>query len=424
LHQLTITRQRVQGKEMFRQLTEAKELVKRYEEEARETEEKVAVLEAHFIELNQAMDENSSRGDSHDESDDNLRSSIIKIDSAYVKSLKDRSIELQNQIKVLRKRNDELNEKVNIDNVLKAKVDELTLSLEAKTIEMERLAEVYESNKSSRRFSVGSKSTEMDISSDTYDLDDELTAEDLRQIVMRKDRMIKQLKQRMANLEDTLKTVRPGGAALTLRNARVQQEKHDAVFTRFTNLMNRMDDSSQVTDEDLENEFMSPSKSFLISMSDKLSLLHDYQKISLHLLELRLSNEIESLESGGEPAKMDEEVELRFERTLESLKKSEKDIEYQFEQFGSELQHQNLKLTAKNGVIKTLLAKDRERQKTIENFADDLKIYKGLEEFENVTVGVRARFKECEKLEKELEDKDMIIARLNSVIEEYRYDQQ
>ena len=298
LHQLTITRQRVQGKEMFRQLTDAKELVKRYEEEAKEAEEKVAVLEAHFIELNQAMDENSSRGDSHSENDDNLRSSIIKIDSAHVKSLKDRSIELQNQIKVLRKRNDELNEKVNIDNVLKAKVDELTLSLEAKTIEMERLAEVYESNKSSRRFSVGSKSAEMDISNDTYDLDDELTAEDLRQIVMRKDRMIKQLKQRMANLEDTLKTVRPGGAALTLRNARVQQEKHDAVFTRFTNLMNRMDDSSQATDEDLENEFMSPSKSFLISMSDKLSLLHDYQKISLQLLELRLSNEIESLESG------------------------------------------------------------------------------------------------------------------------------
>ena len=124
-----------------------------------------------------------------------------------------------------------------------------------------------------------------------------------------------------------------------------------------------MDDIRETgsADEELDNEFMNPSKSFLICMSDKLSLLHDYQSTSLHLLESRLSNEIESLRSGGKPVEMDKEVEARFERTLETAKRSEKDVEYQLEQFTAELEHYNIKLSAKNGVIGTLLAKDHER---------------------------------------------------------------
>ena len=416
LHQLTITRQRVQGKEMFRQLTEAKTLVQRYEAEAKENEEKVAVLEKHFIELNQAMEENPPNLEDNDE---NLRSSIIKIDAAYVTSLKDRSIELQNQIKALRERNEVFHEQANIDNVLKAQVDDLTLALEAKTMEMQKLADAYESNRSSGKFSGGLKGAELEHG---Y-LDDDLTAEDLRQIVAKKDRMIKQLQNKMAHLEQTLRTAGPRGAVINLRKVTLLQEMQDAIVRRLNILINRMDDTRE-TEEELEEEFMSPSKSFMISMSDKLSLLHDYQKISLHLLESRLSNEIESLRSGGKPVEMDKEVEARFERTLESLTKSEKDVEYQLEQFSLELQHHNIKLSAKNGVIKTLLAKDNERQSTIESFADDLKVYKGLDQFQNINAGVMARFKECAKLEKELEDKDMIIKRLNSVIEEYRYDHQ
>jgi hypothetical protein len=109
---------------------------------------------------------------------------------------------------------------------------------------------------------------------------------------------------------------------------------------------------------------------------------------------------------------------------LETAKKSEKDVEYQLEQFNAELEHYNIKLSAKNGVIGTLLTKDHERGMTIESFREDRKVFKGLEQFQNINMRIMARFKECAKLEKDLEDKDMIIKRLNNVIEEYRYDHQ
>ena len=100
LHQLTITRQRSQGKEMFRQLKEAKVLLKQYQTEAKENKEKVKMLENQFVELNKMMEENPSQNPimSTDSGDAKLGSSIIKIDAAYVSSLKEKTVELQNQI--------------------------------------------------------------------------------------------------------------------------------------------------------------------------------------------------------------------------------------------------------------------------------------------------------------------------------------
>ena len=90
-----------------------------------------------------------------------------------------------------------------------------------------------------------------------------------------------------------MKTAGPRGSILNLRKISLLQEMQDATIAKLNNLLNRMEDSRE-SEEELEEEFMSPSKSFLISMSDKLVLLNDYQKISLHLLESNLSNQIES----------------------------------------------------------------------------------------------------------------------------------
>mmetsp|Transcript_4417 Transcript_4417/g.6768 ORF Transcript_4417/g.6768 Transcript_4417/m.6768 type:complete len:170 (+) Transcript_4417:49-558(+) len=169
---------------------------------------------------------------------------------------------------------------------------------------------------------------------------------------------------------------------------------------------------------------MSPSKSFLISMSDKLSLLHDYQKISLHLLESKLTNEIESLRSGGKPVELDADVAARFERTLETLRNTEDDVNKNLHDFTAELEQHNIKLTAKNGVIESLIARDSERQNTINTLQKELDIFKGLSEYQNINMGVMARFKECAKLEQDLEEKEMVIRRLNDIIEEYRYENQ
>jgi len=184
-----------------------------------------------------------------------------------------------------------------------------------------------------------------------------------------------------------------------------------------------MDDNRE-TEEELDEEFMSPSKSFLISMSDKLSLLHDYQKISLHLLESKLTNEIESLRSGGEPVELDADVVARFERTLETLRNTEDDVNTNLHDFTAELEQHNIKLTAKNGVIESLISRDSERQNTINTLQKELDIFKGLSEYQNINMGVMARFKECAKLEQDLEEKEMVIKRLNDIIEEYRYENQ
>ena len=197
----------------------------------------------------------------------------------------------------------------------------------------------------------------------------------------------------------------------------------DAIIRRLNVLINRMDDNRE-TEEELDEEFMSPSKSFLISMSDKLSLLHDYQKISLHLLESKLTNEIESLRSGGEPVELDADVVARFERTLETLRNTEDDVNTNLHDFTAELEQHNIKLTAKNGVIESLISRDSERQNTINTLQKELDIFKGLSEYQNINMGVMARFKECAKLEQDLEEKEMVIKRLNDIIEEYRYENQ
>jgi len=188
-------------------------------------------------------------------------------------------------------------------------------------------------------------------------------------------------------------------------------------------LITKLDDDND-TGENCDEEFKSPSKHFMISMTDKLSLLHDYQKISLHLIEIRLSNEIESLRSERETVELDEEVVARFERTLDTLESTKNEIDSILEEFNSELQQHNTKLAAKNGLIENLLSKDRDRRSTIEALEKELEILKGLSEYQSINMGVMARFKECANLEQQLKEKEMVIKRLNDVIEEYRYENQ
>lgn len=197
----------------------------------------------------------------------------------------------------------------------------------------------------------------------------------------------------------------------------------DAIVRRLNVLINRMDDNRE-KEEELDEEFMSPSKSFLISMSDKLSLLHDYQKISLYLLESKLTNEIESLRSGGKPVELDSDVEARFERILETLRRTKEDVGKHNQDFNAELEQHNIKLFAKNSVIESLLTRDSERKSTINTLQKELDIFKGLSEYQNINMGVMARFKECAKLEQELEEKEMVVRRLNDIIEDYRYEHQ
>jgi cell division protein FtsB len=221
----------------------------------------------------------------------------------------------------------------------------------------------------------------------------------------------------------SLKTAGPRGAIINLRRVSLLQEMQDSIIRRLNVLIARLDDDNDTGDNG-DEEFLTPSKSFLISMTDKLSLLHDYQKISLHLIESRLSNEIESLRSNGEAVELNEEVVARFELTLKTLESTKNDFETLLEQCNSELQQHNIKLAAKNSLIENLISKDRDRRNAIEALEKELEILKGLSEYQSINMGVMARFKECANLEQQLKEKEMVIKRLNDVIEEYRYENQ
>jgi len=420
LHQLTIIRQRTQAKAMLKQLGGAKA-----------DKEKIAILEAQFAEVNKVLESKQMNPcDSAHSALDNMHTSIIKVDAAYVSSLEQkakkdegRAEELQNEVKILKDRIEAMKEKMNVEVVLKVQVDDLTMALEARELEIKSLEEAY----TSRRSIVSQASLKMSSSMKSFgDLDseyEELTSDELRDIVNKRDKMIKKLKAKVGGLEQSLKTAGPRGAVINLRKVSLLQEMQDAIVRRLNVLINRMDDNRE-KEEELDEEFMSPSKSFLISMSDKLSLLHDYQKISLYLLESKLTNEIESLRSGGKPVELDSDVEARFERILETLRRTKEDVGKHNQDFNAELEQHNIKLFAKNSVIESLLTRDSERKSTINTLQKELDIFKGLSEYQNINMGVMARFKECAKLEQELEEKEMVVRRLNDIIEDYRYEHQ
>jgi len=202
LHQLTIIRQRSQANAMMKQLSES-----------RADKEKIAVLEAQFAEVNKALESKEVNPSvSADSGRNKGPTSIIKVDAAYVSSLEEKSKnnqgrmeELQNEIRILKERIETMKEKMNIDMVLRGQVDDLTMALEARELEIKSLEEAYSSRRSlvyrsSLKMSLSSRNSSMKNLNEADSEYEELTADELREIVAERDRMIKQLKSKVAGL--------------------------------------------------------------------------------------------------------------------------------------------------------------------------------------------------------------------------------
>ena len=202
LHQLTIIRQRSQANAMMKQLSESKA-----------DKEKIAVLEAQFAEVNKALESKEVNPNISADSAQNIgRTSIIKVDATYVRSLEEKSKkdqgrmeELQNEIRILKERIETMKEKMNIDMVLRGQVDDLTMALEGRELEIKSLEEAYSSRRSlvyrsSLKMSISSRNSSMKSLNDADSEYEELTADELREIVAERDRMIKQLKSKVAGL--------------------------------------------------------------------------------------------------------------------------------------------------------------------------------------------------------------------------------
>ena len=89
--------------------------------------------------------------------------------------------------------------------------------------------EVYESKRRKLSRYNGNFNVIANDNDSEYDTDNEITMDDLSEIVAKKDRMIQQLQNKIAHLEQSLKTAEPRGAIINLRMVTVLQEMQDAI---------------------------------------------------------------------------------------------------------------------------------------------------------------------------------------------------
>ena len=187
LHQLTIIRQRNQAKEMMKKLDETSKKLAVYQSGTNPNEDKLANLESR---LSEGVENAEANSDVHAE---------------YIVALKEKANqdqsrieELQNETKVLKDRIETLKEKANVEIVLKSQVDDLSRALEARELELKALDESY-SGKSKKKLESMRRSTSSTFS--VEDLDDDLSPDDLKEIIAKKDKMIGQLKIKINGLE-------------------------------------------------------------------------------------------------------------------------------------------------------------------------------------------------------------------------------
>jgi len=420
IHQLSVMRQREKIRSLEEELNKSTSTLEQVLAEANLSEEKVSVLETQFAALNKDV-ENNANASSRDAGV--TSGSIIKIDAAHIISMeaklnqnKGTIIELKNKIRKLKERNLSLRATIKPEEELRAQFDGLRLELQAKNLEIIELERLYKSHNNGNQMS--SRGSNSSLSGSDVAEDDDASVDELRRILAKREKLILYLKNKLSDCEH--QSVGQSSAG-DLRRISLIQEMQDAIIRRLNILMNKMNDSREGAEGDGEvDEFTTPSKYYLISMTDRLSLLHDYQQISLHLLQSRISNEIESVRTGTKPIEMDKEVTARFDRTLKAIHESKNDVKTQLARFDIELSNHQVKLAARSEVIGKLLQSDNQNSSKVEVLQKELNEYKGLSTYSSVNAGVMARFKQCSELEEELEEKERVILRLNNVISEYR----
>jgi len=229
---------------------------------------------------------------------------------------------------------------------------------------------------------------------------------------------ISQLKSQISTLErekmDIAVPMNGGkkGAILSLRKVTLLQEMLDASCRHLNVVLSRLEDTN----------CMSSDKRFLLSVCDKSSLMQHYIKVSLRLLESRLSNELESirLDKVQGEEETDHVIQARFDQTLKSLGESEEDVKYYLEQLKEDIDHQNIQIVAKDGIIEDLMKNEKATHIMLKTLQSEMDIVKSMGNYSSVNEEVMSKFRECTQLESEMQEKERIINRLNHVIDEYR----
>jgi chromosome segregation ATPase len=491
VHQFTVMKQR---KELvfLRTAIETKEdEILKLRNEIKSNEAQITVLENHFMELNSDSTVQLSLVRKSSEDSIERPSSIIKVDAAYVSELESERksnanmiTDFRNQINELKTRNDELMKSQEKANELNDHIEKLKAQVKARELSINALEKAYEQQQmntfpdncptlrvtprryhSHRRiFSIDSAvsdeglnhamssiaSTEGDVHNLSLDdTNDSLTPDQLRCKLVASESRIHKLEAKIASFERIKNETGSSEKAIVarLRKVNLLQEMVEAASRRLNNILNKLEESKQEQPETESEEKIDMGD--VLSLGTKLNVIQDNVMVSLRLLEIRLSNELESMRSGvatnngngceqqnsnsnsskqnteNESRVMDESesaalVEVRFNRTMESLNEIEKQMNENVEKLKMEIRHYDLKLGVKDDIIEGLIQSEKELKETIETLREEVEVFKSLESFSSVNVGVMARFKECRRLENEVKEKDRVIQRLNVVIEEYR----
>ena len=399
IHQQTVIRQIAEINKLQEILDEKDLQLNELRIQATQNEEKISVLETQFIELNKAQ-ENKNTPEQHLDAKDNTDSRILQIDKGYIESIQIKAAqdvdlieELKNQISVLQSRNEKLNEDIGIDDNLRHDIEDLKSKLKAKELIASSLENAYNEyyTKQEKR----------------SNCDDDIGEASV--VKMDSKNKILSLQKTVLLQEKQNATIRRVQDLVQKIGERKEEEKGSSTIQQSS-------DKGEEQNED-EEKLIESSKNFsiIVSLSDKLSLLHEYLKVSLHLLDHKMSNDVYSLSSTMD-ADAKAEINIRFKQTIEALKEIKSEMTQKIHTFEKEVIHQNIKIVAKDGIIENLLQSDERLSEKVIDLQSQLEVFKDLSSYSSINLGVMTRFQECMKLEKELQEKDEKIKRLNFII--------
>ena len=144
-----------------------------------------------------------------------------------------------------------MKQKMNMEHELRAQIDDLSTKLHARELEIKALEKTFSSKRSGSDLFRDRWGDEQESASNYDDDEEEMSTDEMKAMLKKRNAMVKQLRSKLSNLEQSLKTAGPRGAILNLRKVSLLQEMQDAIIRRLNVLINRIDGD---TDKDAEEE--------------------------------------------------------------------------------------------------------------------------------------------------------------------------
>jgi len=395
VHQFTILKQR---KEMgiLRQIinenaTKIDNLtleVKNMAEDSTADQLKITLLENQFMELNEAKEASDVKNSSTPQSSEGGSASIIQIDAAYVSTLETNAFnnsvtiqELKDELENQQRKYKDLNENLAVQEDLCKGIATLTIKVEARDATISAMESVE--------------------------------CVELRKQLLSKEAQLSNLQSHLSKLERRTDVTTVGAKKqniLSTRQVLLLQEKLDVCSWRLNDVLNRIEDA----------KYVSSDQKLMMSVCDKALLMQNCIKVSLGLLESQLSNQMVSTRLSEENCEEDNVIMARFDQTLKSLRESEIELKRLLGELKTDIDKQNVKVIAKDGVIEVLMKNEKATNVKLGSLQSELDAFRSLSDYSSIDEGIMSKFRECAKLELQNQEKDRIINRLENIIDEYR----